>query len=81
MFVRFITIRARGKGYALIVQLFSLLVSRLVTRDLAFSNLVTRATIRARWGWKSRETDAGLISLIDVNGINEAYAADRSGHH
>src|ERR1700675_2575946 len=32
-------------------------------------------------GWKSRETDAGLVSLVDVNGINEAYAADRSGHH
>jgi hypothetical protein len=30
---------------------------------------------------KSRETDAGLVSLVDVNGINEAYAADRSGHH
>ena len=31
--------------------------------------------------WKSRETDASLVSLVDVNGINEAYAANRSGHH
>jgi hypothetical protein len=40
-----------------------------------------RAAIRARREWKSRETDVGLVSLVDVNGINEAYAADRSGHH
>jgi hypothetical protein len=40
-----------------------------------------REAIRARRGWESRETDAGLVSLVDVNGINEAYAADRSGHH
>jgi hypothetical protein len=30
---------------------------------------------------ESRETDASLVSPVDVNGFNKAYVADRSGHY